>query len=210
MYKALVFDIDGTIVDTHYLLNGVRDAYEELKGRPVKPEVLDLMYGSPVSATQSLLELSDRELEEFNRLFALHLPKYVQEQRIYDGIRPTMEALRAMGLILAINTSRTREGALEASQAMDWDFAGYCDYIVSCDQVEHPKPAPDSLKLLGKRAGLSMEEILFIGDTDFDSGCARNAGCDFALATWGTRLKLPADYYPKKPEELLEIVKRKA
>ena len=207
MYKAVAFDIDGTVVDTHFLQNAIRDAYFEQYGTAIDEEMVDTMYGSPVSAMQEILGCNDEQLAEFNRLFMKYLPKYLPMQKIYDGIRETMEALRATGCVLAINTSRTREGALEASRAMDWDFADYCDYIISCDQVKNPKPAPDSLELLAELCGCSKEEILFIGDTSFDSGCAHNAGVDFALATWGTKDHWPAAYYPEHPTDLIDIVK---
>ena len=36
-----------------------------------------------------------------------------------------------------------------------------------------------------EETGLKLSEVLFVGDSDFDAGCAKNAGCDFALAVWG-------------------------
>ena len=56
--------------------------------------------------------------------------------------------------------------------------------------------------------GLAPAQVLFVGDSEFDAGCAQNAGCDFALATWGCFFpdQIPAQYKPQTPQELLEIV----
>ncbi len=207
MYKVVAFDVDGTTVDTHFLINAIRDAYRDVRGYEVDESICDRMYGSPGSHAQMILEFSDDEMIIFNRQFGAHLPKYVHAQCLYDGIKDCMEALRDMGVIVAINTSRTVEGAHDASKALEWDFAGYADYVIGCDLVEKPKPAPDSLYKLKELCACELSEILFVGDTEFDSGCAINAGVDFALATWGTNVAHPAQYRPKNPRDIIDIVK---
>ena len=59
-----------------------------------------------------------------------------------------------------------------------------------------------------EQTGLAPAQVLFVGDSEFDAGCAQNAGCDFALATWGCFFpdQIPAQYKPQTPQELLEIV----
>lgn len=207
MYQAVVFDIDGTVVDSHFLMNAARDAYLDIRGTNLPEEIFWVLYGSPVKDHQQIMGLSNEEYAHFNECFQLHLPKYIGQQRIYDGIKETMQALKKMGMILAINTSRTKQATLDASRSMEWDFAAYCDYIMSSDQVRRPKPAPDSLFLLCEMACVYPQEVLFIGDTDFDSICASRAGADFALATWGAAELHPAKYYPSKPTDLIDIVK---
>lgn len=209
MYKAIVFDVDGTAVDTRFIMDAVRDAYRDVRHEEIDEAICDVMYGSPASHAQRLMGLDDAEYAVYGEYFMRYLPFYLPKQKLFDGIRDCMEQCRKLGLIVAINTSRTVEGALEASRSLDWDFAAFCDYVIGCDLVEHPKPAPDSLQYLGKLCGIGMDEILFVGDTEFDSGCAANAGVDFAVATWGCKIHLAATYYPKHPLELVEIVKRK-
>lgn len=209
MYKAIVFDVDGTTVDTFFILDAVRDAYRDLRHEEIDEHICDVMYGSPASHAQRLMGLSDEEYPLYMEYFRKYLPKYLPNQKLFDGIRDCMEQCKALGLIVAINTSRTVEGALEASRSLEWDFAAFCDHVIGCDLVEHPKPAPDSLLYLSRLCQIEPAEILFVGDTDFDSGCAIQAGCDFAEATWGCKTHLPATYYPKHPLELVDIVKQK-
>lgn len=209
MYKAIVFDVDGTVVDTRFILDACRDAYFDVRGEKLSEEICDIMYGSPAAAAQGLMGLSDEEFAIYGKQFAAYLPLYLPKQKLFDGIRECMEQCRKLGLIVAINTSRTVAGAEEAAASLEWNFAEFCDHVIGCDLVENPKPAPDSLLYLAKLCGLSADEILFVGDTEFDSGCAANAGVDFAVATWGCKIHLPATYYPKHPLELLDIIKQK-
>ncbi len=207
MYKAILFDVDGTALDTRFVLGASRDAYRDLRGYELSEETLDKMYGSPVSHLQGLLDMDDEEYARFNERFRHYLPFYVSKQQLFEGIRDCMEECRKLGIILALNTSRTVPMTYEASAALDWDFAKFCDYVIGCDLVEHPKPAPDSLLYAAKLFGVELSEMLFVGDTEFDCSCAANAGVDFALATWGSKEQLPAKYYPKHPMELVDIVK---
>jgi len=208
MIELVVFDVDGTTVDTHFLLDALQDAHRELLGREVSQEDMDRIYGSPAKELGNILGLDAQQLSQLQQLMGRYLPRYIHKQRIYPGIRDCMEGLRALGCKLAINTSRTLREAKAASQALDWDFAAYCDEVIGCDCVEHPKPAPDSLLLACERCGVAKENCLFVGDTDFDALCAQAAGVDFALACWGSSQRLPATYYPQSPLELLDLVKK--
>ena len=56
-------------------------------------------------------------------------------------------------------------------------------------------------------SGAEKEEILYIGDSVYDSKCAENAGVDFALAVWGSHTETtPANYYLKNPLDLLSVL----
>lgn len=56
---------------------------------------------------------------------------------------------------------------------------------VTVSQISRPKPAPDSLLHLLEHNGLAPEELFFIGDSDYDKCCARDAGVPFGWAAWG-------------------------
>ena len=208
MYKVVAFDVDGTVVDTRVLLNAARDAYSDVRGYALSDELCAAFYGTPNEKAQELFGFTGEEISLFWKQFLTHLPKYLPQQKLFDGMRETMETLRQMGVLLALNTSRTMELTLEGSRQLDWDFASFCDHVVTCDIVENPKPAPDPLYRVKELCGCQLSEILFVGDTVFDAECAANAGVDFALATWGSSEQLPAKFYPQNPTDLLEIVKQ--
>lgn len=208
MIELVVFDVDGTTVDTRFLLDALQEAHRLRYGREIPQEKLDRIYGSPTKDFAAILGLDEAEMAQLMGDMRALLPHCAKKEELYPGIRACMEGLRALGCKLAINTSRTLSEALAASKALDWDFAAYCDQVVGCDCVAHPKPAPDSLLLACERCAVPKENALFVGDTDFDASCAQAAGVDFALACWGSKERFPATYYPQSPLELLELVKR--
>lgn len=206
MYQAVVFDVDGTIVDTTFLVDAAAEAYRVLRSKELTSGQRSYIYGAPSEDTIKFLGIENRELMEFNLLFRHYMGQFISRQKLFDGICSTMRQLKEQGIMIGINTSRTADEVRQVASTVGEDFTQYCDLLITCDIVANPKPAPDSLLLFSEKTGVSLDKILFLGDTFFDSGCAENAGCDFALATWGTNLRHPAKYYPEKPEDILSIV----
>ena len=131
-----------------------------------------------------------------------------QNASLYEGIYPVMCKLHQAGMLVGINTSRRSNELGDLHAYIREPFLDLCSLIVTCDKVQHPKPAPDSMLYYCQQTGLSPKEVLFVGDSEFDAGCAKAAGCDFALATWGCFYpeKIEATYKPSAALDLLSIV----
>ena len=97
MYKAIVFDVDGTVVDTRFILDACRDAYHDVTGKQLSDETCDVMYGSPAAAAQHLMGLNDEEFAVYGKHFMSYLPKYLPKQKLFDGMRETMDHLVGLG-----------------------------------------------------------------------------------------------------------------
>lgn len=100
--------------------------------------------------------------------------------------------LKEKGLKLGIITSRARvigEKENLFASPMPVELTPYFDISISASDVENTKPAPDSILKYMEMTGAKRDEILFIGDTQSDITCAKDAGVDFGLAVWGTRLE---------------------
>ena len=72
-YKHIVFDVDGTTVDTRFIMDAVKDAYRDVRGGELSEEVCDVMYGSPASHAQRLMGLNDEEYALYGQ------PRYLQQ-----------------------------------------------------------------------------------------------------------------------------------
>ena len=207
MYKAVIFDVDGTIVDTRFVVDAVEEAFYQLRGRRLTTQDTDFIYGATHQATLDFLQITPEELPCFTKIFQHYMNQFLPRQRLFPGIWETLNSIKEQGYVLGINTSRTREEVRFVVETVGLDFPSLCSHAITCDMVSAPKPDPESLLLFSRLSGIAMQDILFVGDSVFDQGCAQNAGCAFALATWGTKQQIPAQYYPAAPPDVLTILK---
>ena len=102
---------------------------------------------------------------------------------LFPHIEHTIATLKSKGLGLGLVTSRTHN-------ELNNDFAlgkiiDHFETIICVTDAPRPKPNPDPLLVYMDRCGVSPDEVLYIGDSDYDYHCAKNAKVDFGVALWG-------------------------
>lgn len=206
-YRALVFDLDGTAVDTTGNIPAIGQAYEIYCGRRLSWEDMVTCFGLPVTGVFEFLQIPPEDQQLFADIF---LPLYLKSQEndhLYPGFLELLQALSQHQVLLGVNTSRTAQEVEDLRQKIPQPFLDFCGWIITCDRVPNPKPAPDSLLAFCQQSGLSPSQVLYVGDTIFDSQCAQAAGVDFALALWGTQHpEIPAQHRPQTPQELQTLI----
>ena len=207
-YRAVVFDLDGTAVDSRYNIDALQLTCQEMLGRSATDEELKITYGMTAANAMRYLGVADDQIELFVQRWEQNIMALCQNASLYEGIYPVMCKLHQAGMLVGINTSRRSNELGDLHAYIREPFLDLCSLIVTCDKVQHPKPAPDSMLYYCQQTGLSPKEVLFVGDSEFDAGCAKAAGRDFALATWGCFYpeKIEATYKPSAPLDLLSIV----
>ena len=185
MYKLAVFDIDGTLIDTE------RTGVESL--------VVTILYGY-----DDAKRFGERWEENF-----IALSHHIKP---FPGVLDALHRIKLSGFATGIVTSRNR---------MEFDFddylremVPYLDHIVCSEDTVHHKPHPEPLlrciEMASSAVGESIQsgDVVFFGDTDHDFACARDAGCDFALADWKSRgwQGIPARYKFSNAEEMETIL----
>lgn len=203
-YKHIVFDVDGTLVDSELkVLSTLRQAVIDMRG--VDHPVEDLGWAMGMAPEPILTKLGYDNVEPIIRLWERYLIEYQEPPKFFDGIEQTIMQLHARGVNVGIGTSR-----IYAEYLADFEKLPLYSYLgtaVCGDMVQNRKPAPDILLCYMEKTGASAADILFVGDTLFDLQCAEAAGIDAALAGWGTKLPVSTAcaYYLKRPQELLEL-----
>lgn len=190
MYKLAVFDIDGTLIDTEK--TGVESlvvTIKELLGTDIPYEEAYKYFGIPSNKVAGLLGYEDSKLfgERWEENF-IALSHYI---RPFPGVLEALKRIKATGIATGVVTSRNK---------MEFDYddhlrtmVPYLDHKVCSEDTVHHKPHPEPLlhciSLASKALGtaISPNEVIFFGDTGHDYACARDAGCDFALADWKGR-----------------------
>lgn len=205
-YTHIVFDIDGTLTDTEYAaIVSLQDTVRRFKGKEYAYEALIFALGIPGVDALSQLGFETDEYAAAMRDWEIGLRKHNAQIDVFEGVNELIKALAEAGCCLGIVTSKTRDQYVK-----DFERFGVAKYfsvsVTADDSAEHKPTAGPLLKYM-ELTGAKREEMLYIGDSEYDAGTAKNAGVDFALATWGaTNQSLKAQHRPAKPLDLLEII----
>ena len=198
-FKYVVFDVDGTLADTdHISLQALQDLLFELEGEEEDLEDLAFSCGIPGSvALERLGIMSDDALRRWDELAR----ERSGEVKLFDGIVEMLESLRATGHRMGVVSSRRRDEYESVISPLGID--GYFSNMVLADDTEKHKPDPDPLLAYLEQTGAKPEETIYVGDTEYDSLCARSAGVSFVYAGWGARNYVSeASYWTKVPSDV--------
>lgn len=207
MYKCVIFDVDGTLIDTE---EGILSSLQRVVKEELKQYIdLDkLRFALGITGDAALSKLGIKNIAKANKNWIKYGEDYSHLIKVYDGIVKNLEKLQNAGIYTGIATSRT---VLE----LEKDFyplglQKYMRTIISADDTEKHKPEPDPLLKFLEASGASPSSALYIGDTIYDMKCANSAGIDFALALWGAKASdgiTAAKYVLKNPDEIWDIIK---
>jgi len=191
---AVVFDLDGTLVDSRQDLVGAVNALRgELGAAPLSLEQVVTMVGrgARVLVARALADvLPSSESEPFDRAFSrfldLYLERCLDATRPYDGVREMLAAL-AGKVPLAVLTNKPERHTLKVLDGLDLlaDTDARFELVLGGDSLETRKPDPEGLLLVARRLGAPIGRTLFVGDSAVDGETARAAGAPLALVTWG-------------------------
>ncbi len=188
--ELLVFDLDGTLIDSELDLalsvNAVRESMdlEHLENHVIAGYVGD---GAPMLIRRALgpeasEEAVDQGLEFFLRYYADHM---LDNTRLYPGVAESLEAFREAGAKMAVLTNKPEKFSRHIIAGLELD--GHFFEIFGGNTFESKKPDPEGLLRLIDDAAVSPETTLMVGDTSVDILTARNAGANSCGVTYGLR-----------------------
>ncbi len=216
-YKAVLFDMDGTVIDTNELILNAWQAVAEAMEpglRFTKEDVISY-YGRTLEEAVVLLAKKlgkgEVDVEKMSSAYwSYHMSHHHEITGVYPGMKEALEALKDAGIKTGIVTSGINQSC--SDELAEFGIRECFDVIVGGDDVSHPKPAPDPALLCCERLGTEPEEALMVGDSRHDIACGNRAGCRTALVSWTWCPQddlLPeerADFLLNSPEELLDLI----
>ncbi len=187
-YKAVIFDLDGTLLDT---LDDLRDALNyALTAHGFPPRSLDEVRGFVGNGNWKLVQRgvsAGTDEQTARAVFETFIPWYqahsMDKTRPYDGVGETLDALKAAGIKMAIATNKVHSAAAPLCQK----FFPQVDLVVGSQEGLENKPAPDMLRYALEHLGVPASEAVYVGDTEVDIQTARNAGLPCVCVAWGFR-----------------------
>jgi HAD superfamily hydrolase (TIGR01549 family) len=186
--RAVLFDIDGTLVDSNYLhvdawMRGFAEAGETLQAAMVHEGIgLD---------SAKLLErlFGDRaDSEGVARAKELHSTYYsdsAERLRRFEGVHELFRAVRERGMKVVLASSAPQEELDILLRVLDADEL--IDETTNSSDVETAKPEPDLIAVALEKAGVTADEAVMVGDTRWDVEAARRAGVDTVAVLTGGR-----------------------
>lgn len=192
--RALLFDLDGTLIDTYRLyLEAYQRALEPYLGR--RPAVEEFAARDPSSERRFLAGWIGEEnaaachAEAVRHYGALHGALC---DGVYDGVREMLDALRAAGYALGIVTGKGRAAWEVTERELG---LGRFDVVVTDDDVHAPKPDPGGLLAASEALGIAPAELAYVGDSGGDLRAGRNAGMRIGAALWAKTALGEADAF---------------
>lgn len=187
-FQFAIFDLDGTLVDSHADIADALNAALAESGLPTHPvAAIEGMIGDGVGmlVARALLPEHAHQAPQITTLFrAKYAANLVVKTRVYPGLRELCENARARGIRLAIATNKPTRFARAVVDALD--LAPLFTPVVGEGDPPLPrKPDPAMVDHVLAQLGATRDNTLYVGDSPVDAQTAKNARLPLALVTWG-------------------------
>lgn len=217
MKTAIIFDLDGTLLDT---LDDLRDALNHaLTAHSYPTRTLDETRRFVGNGIRNLVSrgvpagTSDAEIDAVFETFKPYYQAHcLDKTKPYDGIMELLTRLKRDGYPIAV-VSNKADSAVQTLCGRF--FPGLVDFAVGERQNVRRKPAPDSVLAALDALKVTKSQAVYVGDSEVDIQTARNAGLPCISVTWGFRtektlLEAGAERFAHTPEELWELLQKAA
>lgn len=215
--KLIIFDLDGTLLDTLADLADSANYTIEQMGYPTHPlESYRYFVGNGVPKLLERCLPDDKRNEKnitaareiFAEYYSIH---FADKTKPYEGVSELLEKLKNSGVKMAVASNKSDE----FTQSIVKRFFGDIFDMVQGGKVDVPKkPAPDIAFGIMERLGASPENTYFAGDSNVDMYTAKNAGITAIGCLWGFRTKEElldsgADFLAKNPANIYDIIMKR-
>ena len=185
MYKCILFDMDGTLVNSY---EGIYNSYEyafkkmniEFKGK----EFVENAIGAPLILTlENLCNMKKDEILKAVEYYRNYYNEKGKSQvKAYNGIKETLEKLKNNGYLLGVATLKRENFAKEILKNLN--LLSNFDIVCGMDEKDSLTKA-DIIKNCISELNIKKEEAILVGDSEFDLKGAKEAGVDFLALTYG-------------------------
>jgi pyrophosphatase PpaX len=210
-FPVVLFDLDGTLIDSGpMIVASMKHAAMSVLGREIPEEVLSAAVGGPGLSAQMHALAPDRVDELVAAYRAHNEPLHDDLEAFWDVIEilPHLrEQHRRLGIVTAKRRATVRL-AFDRLPALEANF----DVVITADDTERHKPAPDPILAAVARLDASPTEAVYVGDSPFDVRAAKAAGVYAVAVGWGgihsdeVLQREAPDVFVRRAEDLLGVL----
>jgi len=199
MIKAVLFDLDGTLLDTSEgIMDSVRYTIAQLGYAPLPSDTILKFVGPPIqNSLITYVGLTAEEAQTGANIFRnYYKSEALFKAQLYSGIIDVLAMLKNNGVKIGVATYKREDYAIDILE--HFGIASYCDVMHGADN-ENKLTKADIVEMCISEMGEDKASVVLIGDTDHDAKGAQDAGVGFIAVTWGFGYK-PGDsiYYEHK------------
>ena len=212
--RAVIFDLDGTILDTVWdITDNINLMLKDFGYAEVTVKEVRKFVGSGARKLVKdcvKIPLSEEQLDERLKVYNGYYTASVSPKtKVFDGIKETVVALKKRGYKLAILTNKPQETTDTVYREHMSDF-GFDEVVGQSGSVKCKPDKAATMRILDK-FGVAPENAYFVGDGETDTITAQNSGTQGIAVLWGYRdredlEKVGATVFAKTPEDLLSII----
>lgn len=212
-YQAVVFDLDGTLLNTlEDLMNSVNHGLTLMNMPERSLEEIRHFVGNGV---QRLIELAvpqgtgQAETDQVFSLFKEHYALHCNDKTdVYPRTLELLADLKERGFLIAIVSNKLQEGVDALNRQY---FAPFTKVAIGAREGIRKKPAPDTVLEALHILGVTKEEAVYVGDSEVDIATAANTGMDCITVAWGFRTRKEQEaaggkIFVDSPEKILDFL----
>ncbi len=210
-FPVVLFDLDGTLIDSGpMIVASMQHATRSVLGREIPEEVLSAAIGGPGLVAQMHALAPDR-VDDLVAAYREYNEPLHDELEAFWEVVEVLPRLRAQGRRLGLVTAKRRATVRLAFDRLP-ELESNFDVVVTGDDTERHKPAPDPILAAVEQIGASPGEAMYVGDSPFDIRAAKAAGVYAVAVGWGgihgddvLRREEP-DAFVRRAEDLLGVL----
>lgn len=186
MYKAILFDLDGTLLDSVPII--VKCMVETLEPMAIYIDEPALRHTIGLPLIVQAHQFAPGREEEFVESYrAIYLDAVSRKQSLFPGTLDMLGRLRESGHLTGLVTSKNARGTTRAIRQTGLE--GCFDCVITADDVQRFKPDPEPIQKAMELLKVAPAESVYVGDSAFDVDMAQRAGVATIGVTWGARLR---------------------
>lgn len=204
-YKAIIYDIDGTILDTLKMnMVPLMKIIEEETGEKISFE--EVLKYSAAPGLKTMVDLNIKDIEGTYARWVKYVNEYEDGATLYDGFEEVFNKFDGKIIQAIVSSKMAKQYQIDI---VEKGIDKYIKTAILADDTDKHKPDPEPIFKCLEQIKVKSEEAIFVGDSFSDYQAANNAGVDFGYATWGSVSSKGIDnptYVFNHPRELLKLV----
>ena len=185
MKKVVIFDMDGTLVDSSLtIVNAINFVRSNLDLAPLETElILEKVNDPELNPAEYFYEVDDFTPQHEAWFSQYYTENHEKELQLYLGITALLNNLKEKGLKLAVATNSYRGSTIESLSHLK--ILEQFESLACYDDVGRGKPAPDMLEKNLKDLKIEAKDAIFIGDSERDMLASKSANIEYIMINWG-------------------------